>query len=125
MIMTLIELLEYSPVELDFGTSGLRGLVTDMTDLECYINIVGFLSYLKQKDGLVDGGAVYFAGDLRQSTPRIMKVVAAACRELNLRPINCGFIPTPAVAMYALENDAPCIMVTGSHIPSDRNGIKF
>ena len=36
----LKEALTYSPVELAFGTSGLRGLVTDMTDLECYINAV-------------------------------------------------------------------------------------
>jgi len=30
------------PEELAFGTSGLRGLVTDITDLEAYINTRGF-----------------------------------------------------------------------------------
>jgi phosphomannomutase len=123
--MTLRETLSYTPVELGFGTSGLRGLVTDMTDLECYINIVGFLEFLLATDDLKIGAEVYIAGDLRMSTPRIMQVVAEACRNLKLTPINCGLIPTPAVACYALAHNAPCIMVTGSHIPNDRNGIKF
>jgi len=39
--------------------------------------------------------------------------------------VNCGYIPSPAVALYGIENHCPAIMVTGSHIPSDRNGIKF
>ena len=38
--------LTYIPCELRFGTSGLRGLVREMTDLEVYINTRGFLDYL-------------------------------------------------------------------------------
>ena len=34
-----------APKSLAFGTSGLRGLVTDITDLEAYINTRGFLDY--------------------------------------------------------------------------------
>lgn len=121
--MKLIESLSYKPVELAFGTSGLRGLVTDMTDLECYINARGFMTYLKTiEEGLEK---VYIAGDLRDSTPRIMQVVARAITDEGLEVVNCGHIPTPAVAAYALAHNAPSIMVTGSHIPADRNGIKF
>lgn len=123
--MTLQEALTYKPVELDFGTSGLRGLVKDMTDLECYINILGFLNFLKEKDGLKPKETIYVGGDLRESTSRIMSVAALVCNNLELVPMNCGFIPTPALANYAMANNAPCIMVTGSHIPADRNGIKF
>ena len=36
-----------------------------------------------------------------------------------------GRLPSPAVACYAMLNGAASIMVTGSHIPDDRNGIKF
>ena len=43
------------PTALAFGTSGLRGLVTDITDLEAYINTRGFLDYLF-KIGDVAGG---------------------------------------------------------------------
>lgn len=121
--MVLIESLSYKPVELAFGTSGLRGLVTDMTDLECYISTRGFIAYLKSIEKGLD--KVYVAGDLRDSTTRIMNVVARAITDEGLEIVNCGHIPTPAVAAYALAHNAPCIMVTGSHIPADRNGIKF
>lgn len=117
--------LTYNPVELAFGTSGLRGLVADMTDLECYINTAGFLVFLNQTDGLPKGATVYFAGDLRHSTPRILRAAYKAITDYGYNAVYCGLIPTPAVAYYALQNNAPCIMVTGSHIPDDRNGIKF
>ena len=39
--------------------------------------------------------------------------------------MNCGFIPTPAVTCWAMSQRIASIMVTGSHIPDDRNGIKF
>lgn len=121
----LRDTLVYEPVELAFGTSGLRGLVTDMTDLECYINAAGFIEFLKQSEGLKPGSKIYLAGDLRTSTPRIAQVMMAAIRDAGLDVVYCGKIPTPAVAYYALQHKAPCIMVTGSHIPADRNGIKF
>jgi phosphomannomutase len=123
--MKLIEALSYQPVELAFGTSGLRGLVSDMTDLECYINAAGFLQFLKDNENLPEGETIYLAGDLRESTPRITQVMVAAIRDAGLQVVNCGAIPTPAVAYYASLNHAACIMVTGSHIPADRNGIKF
>ena len=122
---SVIDTLTYQPVELSFGTSGLRGLVEDMTDLECYINTAGFLRFLQQDQSLVDGSTVYVAGDLRDSTPRIIRAVIAAVTDKGYKAEFCGFIPTPAVANYALRNDAASIMVTGSHIPADRNGIKF
>ena len=122
---SLIESLIYTPVELSFGTSGLRGLVEDMTDLECYINTAGFLSFLREQQDLEDRSTIYVAGDLRDSTPRIIQAVITAVLDKGYTPDFCGFIPTPAVANFARHNDAASIMVTGSHIPADRNGIKF
>lgn len=122
---SLRERLTYEPVELNFGTSGLRGLVVDMTDLECYINTVGFLKFLEKDNGLKTGATVYLAGDLRDSTPRLMKAVQAAIEDTGYKVDYLGLIPTPALALYALKFKAPGIMVTGSHIPADRNGIKF
>jgi phosphomannomutase len=122
---TLRDTLTYHPNELAFGTSGLRGLIADMTDLECYINTLGFLRFLTHANDLAANATVYIAGDLRHSTPRILGAVARAIEDSGRSVVYCGFIPTPAVAYYALQQDAPCIMVTGSHIPDDRNGIKF
>jgi phosphomannomutase len=122
---TLRETLSYTPTNLAFGTSGLRGLVEIMTDLECYINAVGFLDFLAHAENLPPKSAIYLAGDLRHSTPRIMAAMHKAIEDAGHHTINCGLIPTPAVAYYARVKQAPCIMVTGSHIPDDRNGIKF
>ncbi len=41
-----ISFLNYAPVPLAFGTSGLRGLVKDITDLEAYINVKAALQWM-------------------------------------------------------------------------------
>jgi phosphomannomutase len=122
---TLLESLTHPPVELRFGTSGLRGLVTDMTDLECYINTRGFLAFLAAADQVGPGQTIYIGADLRSSSPRIAAAVAQAASDAGHHPKFCGLVPTPALAYFALSKHTPCIMVSGSHIPSDRNGIKF
>jgi phosphoglucomutase len=43
---SLRDSLAYEPVELSFGTSGLRGKVADITSLEAYVNTKGFLVFL-------------------------------------------------------------------------------
>lgn len=121
---SLRETLDYEPQELGFGTSGLRGLVTVMTDLECYLNTAGFLAYLRADGQIKPGDTVYLAGDLRDSTPRIMQAVARATKDGGYGLEYCGLVPTPALALRSTGR-GPGIMVTGSHIPADRNGIKF
>lgn len=108
-----------------FGTSGARGRVVDMTAPVCYAYTRGFLQHLESAAGLKPGAGIAIAGDLRPSTPAIMAAIAAACVDAGYRPVNCGFIPSPAVAAWGIARGIPSIMVTGSHIPDDRNGIKF
>jgi phosphomannomutase len=109
-----------------FGTSGARGLAEEMTDQVCYTYAKGFLQYLEDSGELKQNGEpVAIAGDLRPSTGRIMGAVAKAASDMGYVPVNCGRIPSPAVALYGLVNACPSVMVTGSHIPADRNGIKF
>lgn len=124
MGIKLNDLMQQSGVK--FGTSGARGLATEMTNQVCYTYAKGFFQYLEESGELKkNGGSVAIAGDLRPSTARIMAAVAKAASDRGYVPINCGFIPSPAVALYGLTNACPSIMVTGSHIPADRNGIKF
>ena len=108
-----------------FGTSGARGLAEAMTDRVCYLYTVGFLQYLEKLNAIHPGDSVALAGDHRPSTPRIMAAAAAAIADLGYQPVNCGNIPSPAVAAYAIGEQIASLMVTGSHIPDDRNGIKF
>ncbi len=119
----------WRPAELTFGTSGLRGLVTDMTDLEAYINARGFLEHALERDDVSPGQEVALGADLRPSSngPRrsILRAVARAVTDAGLRVDHLGCVPTPALLFYAMRHKRPSIMVTGSHIPFDRNGIKF
>lgn len=108
-----------------FGTSGARGLVSAMTDEVCYTYTRGFLQYLEREGEIQRGGRVAVAGDLRASTPRIMRAVMKAIADHGSVPVSGGRVPTPAVALYGFAQKIPSIMVTGSHIPDDRNGIKF
>ena len=108
-----------------FGTSGIRGLVSEMTDKVCYAYTLSFLDYLKSIDAITDGHTVGIGGDLRKSTPQIMNAVAAAIIDAGYEVVNCGLLPTPALTLYGISQNIPTIMVTGSHIPDDRNGIKF
>jgi phosphomannomutase len=109
-----------------FGTSGARGLATAMTDLVCYAYTQGFLQYLESIGELKRAGErVAVGGDFRPSTDRVMAAVMQAAADLGYHPVNCGKTPSPAVALFGLTHKIPAIMVTGSHIPDDRNGIKF
>jgi phosphomannomutase len=124
MKISISDLMSQSGVA--FGTSGARGLATAMTDKVCYAYTKGFLQYLESTGELRRAGErVAVGGDFRPSTSRVMEAVLRAAEDSGYRAVNCGKIPSPAVALFGFENKIPSIMVTGSHIPDDRNGIKF
>ena len=104
-----------------FGTSGVRGLAEAMTEEVCFAYTMAFLKAI----GLSPGSAVALGTDLRPSSPRIAAACAAAIRHAGYRVDYCGLLPTPALAYHALNKRVPAVMVTGSHIPFNRNGIKF
>jgi len=111
--------------QLSFGTSGLRDTVDNMTDMECYINTRGFVAYLAAIGEFKKGSVVAVGCDRRPSSPRIKAAVAMAVRDMGGKVDDEGLVSSPALANYAIQKGIPSIMVTGSHIPADRNGIKF
>ncbi|KPF90738.1 phosphomannomutase [Novosphingobium sp. AAP83] len=121
--VTVADLMATSGVP--FGTSGVRGLADAMTDRLCHAYATAFLQYLQNIGEFAAGDRVALAGDLRDSTPRIVAACATAVRDCGGEVVFCGFTPTPALAFYAMGIGMASIMVTGSHIPADRNGIKF
>ncbi|MFC4624061.1 phosphomannomutase [Daeguia caeni] len=108
---------------LKFGTSGLRGLACELNGLPAYAYAYAFVQMLA--DSLQPGANIYVGRDLRPSSPDIAALAMAAIADAGFTPIDCGEVPTPALSLHAMANHAPCIMVTGSHIPDDRNGLKF
>src|SRR4028118_2146976 len=135
---TLRAKLSYEPRELRFGTSGRRGDVVDLTQLEVYINALAELEYLqslpRESGGIAAGDEFYFACDLRPSSTayvpeergrgEIAQALEHATKDVGLHPVNLGRIPTPALTAYAIKHWRGSIMITGSHIPFERNGYK-
>jgi len=111
--------------QVPFGTSGARGLVENLTDKLVYGLCLGFAKYMLKTGDILPGGALSLAGDLRPSSPRILNTCAQAIIDAGCTPDYQGLIPSPAIALWGLTHKRPSLMVTGSHIPADRNGIKF
>ena len=135
---TLREVLDHEPAPLRFGTSGRRGRVRDLTQLEVYLNARAELEYLLAQPpeaGGIQAGQEFFLGhDLRPSSTayvpeqggrgELAQAIARAIEDVGLKPVNLGPLPTPAVLHHGLCRRRGSIMVTGSHIPFDRNGYK-
>nr|WP_250809162.1 phosphomannomutase [Neorhizobium tomejilense] len=108
-----------------FGTSGLRGLVTDLEGRASSLYTQAFARHLLETGTARLGDAVLVGRDFRPSSPGIAATCIGALKRAGLSPIDCGAVPTPALALYGLQLKAASLMITGSHIPADRNGIKF
>lgn len=102
-----------------FGTSGLRGLVSELTPDLVSDHVRAFTMACPMGLGL------FIGRDLRASSPGIAAIVSQAAQNAGLAVTDCGEISTPALALAAMRAGAAAIMVTGSHIPDDRNGLKF
>jgi phosphomannomutase len=105
-----------------FGTSGARGLVDDFTPEVCAAFTHAFISVMQKQYEIHQ---IALAIDNRPSSPNIALACATAIQQAGIEPVYYGVVPTPALAYKAMQDKIPCIMVTGSHIPFDRNGLKF
>jgi phosphomannomutase len=138
MPVSLRSTLSYEPQELRFGTSGRRGEISHLTQLEIYINALAELRYLQtlrqEEGGIIPGDEVFFGCDLRPSScsidpesgrGEIAQAIVQAILDAGMKPVNLGALPTPALSAYALARGRGSVMITGSHIPFDRNGYKL
>nr|WP_298099965.1 phosphomannomutase [uncultured Shinella sp.] len=112
-------------MSLKFGTSGLRGLSVDLEGPATALYATAFARHLIASGMAKPGDEILIGRDFRASSPAISAIAIAALRKAGLQPRDCGTLPTPALALLGLSRKAACLMVTGSHIPADRNGIKF
>ncbi|HIF9375649.1 TPA: phosphomannomutase [Photobacterium damselae] len=107
---------------IQFGTSGARGLVEQFTANACAAFTHAFITSIQSQ---FEFKKVAIAIDNRPSSPAMAQACAKAIEQLELEVIYYGVVPTPALAYVSMQDNIPCIMVTGSHIPFDRNGLKF
>lgn len=107
---------------ISFGTSGARGLVSDFSDDVVASFAQSFLRVM-QREFQVNRVAIGI--DNRPSSPAMAAACSGAAQALGIAVDYYGILPTPALAYQAMQDNVPAIMVTGSHIPFDRNGLKF
>ncbi len=91
-----------------------------MTPDVCYAYTQAFLRAVTS-----DAVEVVLGHDFRPSSTSLAASCVRAVTDYGLNAVFVGALPTPAVAYYASTRKAPAIIITGSHIPFDRNGIKF
>ncbi len=107
---------------IQFGTSGARGLVEQFTPKVCAAFAYAFINGIKSQ---FEFKTVAVAIDNRPRSPAMAQATIAAIEAMGFNSVYYGVVPTPALAFSAMQDNIPCIMITGSHIPFDRNGIKF
>ncbi len=111
-------------MSLKFGTSGVRGLVVDLEGQPARRYVAAFIKHLKAS-GQMAGGRVLVGYDLRPSSPAIARDCLNAIAASGFEAVDCGAVGTPALALQAMATGSAAVMITGSHIPADRNGLKF
>jgi phosphomannomutase len=81
-----------------------------------------FISCVKDKFVFKE---IAIAIDNRPSSFSMAQACAKAVEQAGFSVVYYGVAPTPALAYVSMQDNIPSIMVTGSHIPFDRNGLKF
>ena len=89
----------------------------------------GFLDFLSQKTGKrVKDLRVAVGHDSRLSAPMLKEAVLEALTYAGVVTVDCGLASTPSMFMSIVFPETKMdgsIMITASHLPYNRNGLKF
>src|SRR5262249_4512086 len=99
-----------------FGTDGVRGVVGEKITPE-------LVEKLGKAVALWSGrGRVFVGRDTRGSSLELEEALARGIASAGGNAVLAGVLPTPAVALLALDVGA---VITASHNPPEYNGVKF
>src|ERR671938_556311 len=99
-----------------FGTDGVRGIVGEVVTAE-------LVEKLGKAATLWSGRGRAFVGrDTRASGPELEEAFAAGVVSAGGNAVLAGVLPTPAVALLALDLR---VVISASHNPPEYNGVKF
>jgi phosphoglucosamine mutase len=99
-----------------FGTDGVRGVVGELLTPE-------LVERLGKAVALWSGrGRVFVGRDTRASGVELEEALARGIASAGGNAVLAGVLPTPAVALLALDVGA---VITASHNPPEYNGVKF
>lgn len=111
------------------AAKGVKGMDIELTD-EIIESITKAFCYFisKKLDTNAENLKISVGNDSRISADRINKCVTTTLKNCGVKVLNCNLISTPAMFMTTLQNTLNCdaaIMITASHHPFNKNGLKF
>ena len=104
----------------------LAGQSVELTDEIVSRIAAAFAAWLKQKKK--DNGKIAVGHDSRLSADRISAAVKGALTSAGCTVLDCGLCSTPSMFMMTQYPETDCggsIMITASHHPFQKNGLKF
>lgn len=106
-----------------------EGKTAELTERSVTRIVKGFLLWLSERTGKAPADLKVSIGrDSRLSGPDIMRWSVNALAPYGVTVLDCGLATTPAMFMSTIFEGYLCdgaLMVTASHMPPDRNGLKF
>lgn len=107
--------------------NGVKGEKTNITPDICGI-IAKYFSYFLSKTYKLTQLQIAVGMDSRLSGPAISQAICEDLKSIGVKVIDCGLSSTPSMFFTCLEEGLNChgaIMITASHLPFNRNGLKF
>ena len=108
---------------------GIEGESVTLTPLASNIIAQSFASWLSKKTGkAVDSLVVGVGRDSRITGESLAKSVMGGLSSCGVKIVDCGMATTPAMFMSIVFKETEfdgSIMITASHLPFNRNGLKF
>lgn len=111
------------------ATEGIEGQLVNLTPIIVKKIAVSFVFWLSEKSDILPNRMKISVGrDSRISGPELMKAFLEGIVSTGALAVDCGLASTPAMFMSTVFDNAKfdgAAMLTASHLPFNRNGIKF
>lgn len=106
---------------------GIEGENVNLTEEVTSILAQAFVRWLGEKNGKTQQ-TIAIGSDSRLSSPTLCDAFSAGASAMGAKVLNFGMASTPAMFMATVDESLKAdgtVMVTASHLPWNRNGLKF